>query len=600
MADIAVLDARIGESAGRIAPSSVEPVDGEYVLVLGDEGAREVTISGGDFTEVVQTVTAPAPTRLIRLGAALRGEVPPTSHAWSLSVLRDNVARVTIPLPVKERSRRLSDIAIPIADGGETFELALRLTIAGAGTDIEATLPAAQLDALTDDEGTALLAINRNPEPGETGVAVTTSIVVEVHHPGAEPVDLASVMVYVDHVLVFEGGSFIAPWTGSYALLDDDRTVHVELTPPADLAPLTTYLVSVTASIDPFDGETLDVGYLFTTEDLIAPHLLTAQPLDHTVVRVTFDEAMRAEDGSGTADALDPANWTITLLSTSIDDGLPAVPLQVVSVAAVAADPASFDLTLDWDMTPGALYRVTVAGTVEDLWDNPVDPAFTTADFTGYACPFPARRRFSLFNMLPELNRREDQAEHGGTRDLEKLVRCWQEITDLILCDIDRWTEILDPDIAPEAFVDAMLADLGYPFTFSLTTIEKRRLVRSLVAMYQKKGTADGIKDIVRFFFGIEVEVVVPWNDGIWILDVSELDVDTDLGTDDQALRYSFSVTCQEFLSDEQIAVITEIALYVKAAHEHLIGVFGLTEPPVIEHWQLNLSLLEVETILHA
>jgi phage tail-like protein len=70
-----------------------------------------------------------------------------------------------------------------------------------------------------------------------------------------------------------------------------------------------------------------------------------------------------------------------------------------------------------------------------------------------------------------EHNRRDD---HTG--DLFRFIACLQEVTGLLLANVDRWPDIFDPERAPEAFVDLILRDLGNPFPFELDAMGKRRL----------------------------------------------------------------------------------------------------------------------------
>ena len=185
------------------------------------------------------------------------------------------------------------------------------------------------------------------------------------------------------------------------------------------------------------------------------------------------------------------------------------------------------------------------------------------------------------------------------SRDLQKFIACLQEPTNLILCDIDDWSDILDPDIAPERFVDVMLSEAGNPFDFDLSLTDKRRLMRVLVPIYKSKGTDAGIINAIRFFLGIEVTITSSAFDGIWDLGVSELGVDTMLGTSDPASLYTFVIHTPIELSDEQRTRIIKIADYMKAAHTH----FRIEEPPPApiepNHWELGLSELGVNTHLH-
>lgn len=54
--------------------------------------------------------------------------------------------------------------------------------------------------------------------------------------------------------------------------------------------------------------------------------------------------------------------------------------------------------------------------------------------------------------------------------DLKKLrrrVACLQEVTDLLLADVDRFSDIFHIERAPEEFLDCILFDLGFMGLFS-------------------------------------------------------------------------------------------------------------------------------------
>ncbi len=264
------------------------------------------------------------------------------------------------------------------------------------------------------------------------------------------------------------------------------------------------------------------------------PHVVGAQAREFRRVRVSFDEAVVQVDPAASGDALNPAGYSFARSSA------PAVDVAAVAVETVTA--SAVDVVTDIDLTPGGSYRVTVAG-VTDLSGNPVLPPFDSAEFLGFVPPRPAGRRFDLYQMLPAMNRREDE-----TGDLRNFLACLQEVTDLLLHDIDRFSDIIDPDIAPEAFLDLMLLDLGSPFAFDLSAVDKRRLLNVLVAIYREKGTAAGIRNAIRFFLGLEVEIIAYRGESL-ILGESLLGVDWVLGPSDSFSAYAFEVVAPRALT---------------------------------------------------
>jgi phage tail-like protein len=320
-------------------------------------------------------------------------------------------------------------------------------------------------------------------------------------------------------------------------------------------------------------------GPPFTT----GPRVVGAQARARRRVRLSFDVAVRQADAADPQDALHPANYTLARTSA------PAVDAVVVAVEPIA--PGAVELVTDVELTGGALYRVQVERVV-DTAGNPIGPPADSATFAGLVPARPAGRRFELEAMLPVMNLREDE-----TGDLRRFVACLQEVADLLLDDIDGFTDILDPDVAPERFVDSMLEDLGNPFGVDLSELDKRRLVRVLVEIYRQKGTAIGLRNAARFLLGLEIEIRELQAEAL-VLGESELGVDWILGPSSSYARYTFEVVVPRVLSAGERRRLHELVDYMKPAHTH----FRLVEPappPVVEHVELGVSELGASWELH-
>lgn len=254
---------------------------------------------------------------------------------------------------------------------------------------------------------------------------------------------------------------------------------------------------------------------------MAGPTLVSALALDSLTVRVTWSTEIKATDATATNDALNPANYTITATTA------PAMPVTVSSVAAVYVGTAlveeQVDLTLDYELTPGATYSLDVANVVGVIGTTYTDPTPGTpvAAFTGYVPIAPPGRRFLLWDMLPEKTRDDDVTE-----DLHNFILCLQDVVDLLLADSDRFTDIFDYDACPADYLDAILYGLGNPFAFVLTDANKRRLCSVLVAIYKQKGTDQGIINALRFFLGATATITAAAQD-TW-----EIPVDRIGGTD--------------------------------------------------------------------
>ena len=440
-------------------------------------------------------------------------------------------------------------------------------------------LPALYVDSVALIASTPrLVVVNRDPSPGETGVPVDTTLALEVVDTGADGVNRASVRVWVDGVLAFDGGApteiaaaFAGPLAGATPTADTLRVVLHPVVPLASLATVSMRVVGQTVG----GAASIDEVYSFVVEDRTAPRVVGAQALAQRTARVGFDEPVLLPTA---------ASFVLTPKSA------PAVPVAVVSAVV---DGSVVLLTLDTEMTPDVVHEVVALG-VTDLFGNVVLAPYDRATFTGFRPARPQTRRFDLWRMLPKHNRRDDQ-----TGDLFRFIACLQEVTDLLLADADRWPDIFDLERAPEAFVDLILRDLGNPFPFELDAMGKRRLASVLVEMYRQKGTAKGVQNAIRFFLGIDISAISPFNADTLILGESELGVDWVLGPSDRFARYAFNVEVARILGDRERKQLRAIVEYLKPAHTHFVD---LVEPlPLVlpDHWELGLSDMGETTDLH-
>ena len=441
-----------------------------------------------------------------------------------------------------------------------------------------------ELPALVVDTVAAVTAaqrpelVNRDPGPDEVAVPIDATVALELVDAGPDGIDRAATRVWVDGALAFDGGA--APelqpgFDGPAAeVIEGADTLRVVLHPAtffASEALVTVHVVSATVG----GAHTLDQTYRFRVEDRTAPRLVGGQATGQRTVELGFDEAVRVTDPAGFS--LSPRDFSAVS----------------VGVVAAEADGAVVRLTLDAEMTPDVRYEVVAHG-VADLAGNAVLAPFDRATLHGFRPARPEARRFDLWSMLPKHNRREDQ-----TGDLWRFIACLQEVTDLLLAEVDRFPEVFDLERAPEAFVDLILADLGNPFPFDLDELGKRRLASVLVEMYRQKGTARGIINAVRFFLGVEVAAVTAYAGEALVLGESELGVDWILGPSSRFARYAFDVIVGVPLTDAQRKQLRAIVEYLKPAHTHFVTLVEPAPPAFIDHWELGVSEVGVTTGLH-
>lgn len=552
---------------GTVAAGSSEPYalsNGQTLTVAVDGGGPQtVTFLAVDFDDISQA-TAAEVAAILNGGSGLTGATADGSGG-TLSISTDTYG---------------SGGSIQVTGGTANAVLGFS-TSAVPGTDYTAVVQP----------------INRIPEDGEVLVPRDSNVEIELHDSGGTAPATGGVVVYINGVTAYDGGAggFQAGYSGSTSN-PDAATLRIVVNPSADFSSDITVTVRVTESVS-----SLDTTYSFTTADETAPTVLSAEARDKAVVRLAFDEPVRQIAASNSDDALNPSNYTFT------GQSVPYVAVTPVSVATV--DASTVDITLDVELGFGVDYLITVQN-VADIVGNVITAPNNTASFTALVAEGPLGRRFRYLELLPQVNRTEDQ-----TGELALWAACIQDVIWLLLGEIDRWATILDPDTAPEDFVDAMLADLGNPFQFvDLSLSDKRRLLRVLVDIYKAKGTEQGIIAVVLFLLGLTITITV-FNGLGWELAAAdsptldgqnppagpgdELSSTTtepadaaELGPGERRLLYTFNVVSPIALTAEQRSRIEDIVDLMKPAHTHLGRIIEPDTAEVIDHVELGLSEL--------
>ncbi len=579
-----------GEQQGRIKPSGWVAPNGEYVLALGaDKPGYFAILNAGDGVSWSQTnvgLNAPSVLRMRCHTRPPNGPLPVDTE-WTVKFIFDGNELLRLPL---ERTRELADVVLNIGQWGTTSTtLEIALVLSGTDSWLEVELPAFYLDTIVADTSPPepMYVANRSPEPGETSIPADGLVRFDVASPlNIDGIDLTRTKVWVNDVLAYDQG-FVAPFNGPGSgvdvSIDNNTGARFSIDPVVPFDSMSTVKIHITAYNNTNPLDVLDQTYAFTIEDLTAPTIVAAMAVETTRVRVSFSEPIKMTDPEALNDSLNPANYVFTRKSA------PAVDVVVLAVEAFSV--SAVELVTNIDLSPGATYELAVSS-IEDLVGNQIISPSTVL-FTAFVPPRPALRSFDLWRMIPQIARERDQTE-----DLQKFIACLQELTDLLLYDIDRFAQIFDPDIAPEWALDLMLEGLGNPFPFALSAIDKRRLLRVLVKMYRLKGTAVGIIDVVRFFLGIDITITTYSGEGL-ILGESELGVDWILGPSNAWAIYAFEIVAPFALTEEQRTRIVFIAEFMKPAHTHLARIVEPEVPEVIDHLELGLSELGTEWLLH-
>lgn len=558
----------LGTYQGRIRPTRWTAAQGEYVYQFGhDLPGQVVRVSfGTDAHRISQSIDVTG-VQLIRLVIHERGPAEmPSGKSWVLNGQVDaGLTGGFVFTVTPARSRTRHDLAFDVHDLAGAHDIDLVLLASGSGV-AEVELPGVYLDAiqLVTAEPLRPAIFNRNPEPGDADVPLDQAIFFDL--VDLDGVGIASFTVYVDGVAAILAGVLLSPWSGSGSAITSRTDGYtIGLVPDDPWESLSEHTIRVVASTT--DGDQIDVSWSWTAADFTPPQLVSAFAPAHDQVRLTFDEPL----GEGATTA---ANYTLSLVS-----GAPAVT-PTVTAAAVEA-PGVVLLTLDVALTPLAIYAVTVAG-VEDAKGNTIAAPYNVAQFAGYECPKPPGRRVDLWAQL-----RQGAGYTDADVDARGLVAIHQEILDGILCEIDRYPErVLDPDTCDEVHLDQMLRDMGSPFGFlPLALVDKRRLLRVLVPLLRRKGTAEGIEDAIRTLLGIDVDVVpvmpamAAWGPG---LGVATLSGTLALMSGSLEERLKYDIVSPVILTDAQRAQIRRIAGVMRRGVcilRHIMGPIGSPPP---------------------
>ncbi len=536
-----------GVDAGRIKPVGVVPEAGVYVFCLGhDSPGYTGFVQPGDAAAISQTDTFPAG-NLLTFQAVTRGPARalPTGYYWQADVLIDGTSVGARVLAGDAPVAWEWDVDVSTYTGSHT--LAFQLSFHGTSLPtppspptppataeppillpvLEVEIPAFYLDALVFSTVTGPLITNEVPVANQgqgAGPAPVdgTSVAFDVFGLGFN-VTATTIGVTLNGVPAVVLGVVQAGFTGSVG--STGEVVHVAVAPIGGFASNSVVTVAVTATNAAPVTHTR--SWTFKVADTTPPVMTSIQAINANQLRITWSKAIELVDPDGANDGTNPSLYYVTAVQP--DDVTPAVSggpvgpliytpdpyITVDSVTVInASSPSVIDIFTSDDLSPGIQYLVTETG-VEDLVGNFVTSVSSVVAFTP---PAPVGRYFNLYRLMPLKNRQEDT-----TQDLLRFLNCLQDPTNLLLYDVDTWVEIFNIQLAPDPFLTAMLADLGNPFPFVLSTSGKRKLLTLLVAIYQQKGTGIGIINTVRFFLGITITISTYDSSGNWILGESTL-----------------------------------------------------------------------------
>ncbi len=98
---------------------------------------------------------------------------------------------------------------------------------------------------------------------------------------------------------------------------------------------------------------------------------------------------------------------------------------------------------------------------------------------------------------------------------------------------------------------------------------------------------------------GIEVEDITAYNGERLTLGESELGVDWVVGPSDRFSLYAFEVRVGRKLLAAEKERMTTIVRYLQPAEAHFAGIVEPLSPPIWDHWELGISELGSQSVLH-
>lgn len=577
-ADAGTLQQRIRNNA---AP------DGEFVYELGASRTGIVRQFANLDKHTISQLVDVTNVKVMFLNANIRGETIVSDSIWSLIVRVDGNDIITKEIDTRTRSIDLMvNFFGLLISGSKLLEIELLFSTTSNNLVYE-TLPGCAIDkVVTSTIATAITLCNADPQPNESNIPVDTPWSFDIEATSGEllgNIDLTRTTVYVNDVVVFDNGVFVGDWSNSSTSPTPSMGVHFELMLVGNFTSDHDYTIRVVSAREFGPDAALDESWSFHTEDLIAPLLINAAHMSIYTVLATFDDVLLLDDSDGSA--LNPNNYTLNVV-----EGFPAVTPVVVSVEAITDYVVL--LTLDTPLTNGATYSLTATNVTDLVGNTAPSEAVFVCDYA-----FDARRDIDLYMRFAQQDR---DADNG---DLFNICDVWQDTFDVSAALIDAMPSIWSTDTAPDAWLDLILWDLGNQwdrFTSYMTTGRKRLATLILPYLNKQMGTGPAIVDAVRLFMGLEVKVsVYAW--GSWLAPIGEAVMDETfvLGSSDIGDRLTIRIHVPVRLTDEQRADLRFIVDRAKAERE----LYMIVEPPPPpyepNHWEMDYSMMDIETILH-
>lgn len=494
-----------------VIPSHITTVNGGTVLGSLDRRPA-VELSPAAEASLVQTGTGTAIKRIGLKGTFLAREilVVGTDQSWEI-VVEANGASSYILVDKSAHYQRpqvlsLDDLFIDTGAGELLSSFRVTLRLAGPGLSNKFyILPCMVLDGVVIDETVTDIAFeNRFPYPNQTSVpSALPTWEFDYANYDTVSVPSADLVITVNSVVIYTGGGDVFGTTVISAATA--RRNRVVIT-PSGAGPWNTPGVNGLQTIVIAGPGGISGTWSWNQALEVPPVIGRAIALGGSLIEVEF-----TADMDGGEDVLDPGAYDL------FPNVTPAFPPEVTAVTRVNA--MTYRLTLDDNITFRVPYTLTVSKTMTDATGELFADGLRS--YVVGALEFIRDNRvFDVFEMFPRFNRCNDP-----DNELLHLSRVIQDIFGQILHRIDSFPSVLDPRTAPLATVCDMLSDFGNDnmFTFDMTEAEKRQLVLEIARFQEQVGTEPGMEDAIRFFLGLDVEIVTRADSISWTLGISLL-----------------------------------------------------------------------------
>lgn len=234
--------------------------------------------------------------------------------------------------------------------------------------------------------------------------------------------------------------------------------------------------------------------------------------LDQTFYRLESEQRFVSQGWLTTSEPLDAgkeSDWARVHVEAEIPPGT-AVELRVIARDRTTPSPSESDWTqaslqpLDCLVPPLPGAQVSAAGSKRFLW---VRAVMTTDE--GFVSPRLMQieaetTSASYLDHLPAVYRREDAKTHF----LERWLK-------LVQGELDDWERVLedmprrfDPLMTPEDQLAWLAQWLAFPLPAGRPAAELRNLFAKIPSFYERRGTPDGLRDLVQLYTGQQATIV--------------------------------------------------------------------------------------------